>query len=148
MEFSRWTIENWFVLLQSVGIIGGLLFTTISLRSETSTRRVSNLLAITESHRKLWTEFCRNPKLNRVLDARADTGQITREEEIFVNLVIFHLNSVFYARKSGLVFKLEGLRCDIGWFFSLPTPKAVWEKTSLLQNDDFVQFVESCRNWK
>ena len=148
MEFSRWIVENWFVLLQSVGIIGGLLFTTFSLRSETSTRRVSNLLAITESHRKLWTEFYGNPKLNRVLDALADSGQITREEEIFVNLVIFHLNSVFYARKTGLVFKLEGLRRDIEWFFSLPIPRIIWEKTKVLQNDDFVVFVEACRNWK
>ncbi len=147
MEFSRWIVENWFVLLQSVGIIGGLLFTTFSLRSETITRRVSNLLAMTESHRELWTEFYWNPKLTRVLDAPADTVQITREEEIFVNLVILHLNSVFYARKSGLVFKLEGLRRDIGWFLSLPIPKAVWEKTRVLQNDDFVAFVESCRNW-
>jgi len=59
---------------------------------------VRNLLAITESHRKVWTEFSRRPELKRVLDERADAGQreISREEEIFVNLVIFHLNAVFY----------------------------------------------------
>ena len=70
--------------------------------------------------------------------------EITREEEIFVNLVILHLNCLFYARKTGLVFKLEGLRRDVGWFFSLPIPRAVWTKTKLLQNDDFVMFVEAC----
>jgi hypothetical protein len=145
MEFSRWVVENWFVLLQSVGIIGGLLLTASSLRSETKTRRVSNLLAITESHRKVWTEFYRRPELQRVLDERVDLRNVKREEEIFVNLVIFHLNSVFYARKSGLVFKLEGLRRDIWWFFSLPIPRMIWEKTKVLQNDDFVAFVEACR---
>ena len=113
-------------------------------------RRVGNLLAITESHRKLWTEFYRRPDLNRVLDERAHLRQqeITREEEIFVNLVILHLNSVFYAHKMGLVFKLEGLRRDIAWFFSLPIPRMLWEKSRVLQNDDFVSFVEMCRNWK
>jgi hypothetical protein len=150
MGFSRWVAENWFELLQSAGIIASLLFTTRSLRSETKMRRVGNLLAITESHRKLWTEFYRHPDLNRVLNEQANLRQqeISREEEIFVNLVILHINSVFYAHKMGLVFKLEGLRRDIAWFFSLPIPRMLWEKSKVLQNDDFVAFVEMCRNWK
>jgi hypothetical protein len=150
MGFSGWVAENWFDLLQSVGIISGLLFTAFSLRSETKTRRVSNLLTITKNHRKIWMEFNRQPGLARVLDERADVRQkdITREEEIFVNFIILHLNSTFYAQKSGLVFKLEGLRRDISWFFSLPIPRIIWEKTKLLQNDDFVEFVEACQNWK
>ena len=150
MGFTGWVVQNWFDLSQSAGILAGLLFTAHSLRSEIKTRRVSNLLSITESHRKVWTEIYRRPELKRVLDERANVRQneMTREEEIFVNLVIFHLNAVFYARKSGLVFKLEGLRRDIWWFFSLPIPRMILEKTKLLQNDDFVAFVESCRNWK
>ncbi len=113
-------------------------------------RRVGNLLAITESHRKLWTEFSKRRDLNRVLDERATVQEqdVTREEEIFVNLVVFHLNSAFYAHKLGLIFKLEGLRRDIAWFFSLPIPRMLWEKSKILQNDDFVAFVEKCRNWK
>lgn len=150
MGFSRWVAENWFNFLQSFGIIAGLLLTTHSLRSETKTRRVDNLIALTESHRKVWTEFYRRPGLKRVLDERADVRKkkITREEEIFVNFIIFHVNCAFYAQKSGLVFKLEGLRRDISWLFSLPIPRMIWEKTKVLQNDDFVEFVEACRNWK
>src|SRR5437899_3061535 len=138
MEISRWAGEDWFDLLQSLGIVGGLLFTAWSLRSETRTRRVNNLLAITKGHRDIWTEFYRQPKLKRVLADRADLGRegITREEEIFINLIILHMNCVFYARKTGLVFKLDGLRRDVGWFFALPIPKVIWEKTKLLQNDD------------
>jgi len=147
MGFTRWVVDNWFVLLQSAGIIGGLFFNGISLRSETMTRRVTNLLAITESHRTLWTSLYSRPTLKRVLDDRADLNRLapTREEEIFVNAVIFHLNSVFYARRAGLLFKLEGLRRDVAWFFSLPIPRAIWERTKPLQNDDFVEFVEGCR---
>src|SRR5947207_13668898 len=111
MAFSGWITGNWFDLLQSLGIVGGLLFTAWSVRSETTTRRVNNLLAITKGHRDVWTEFYRRPELKRVLSDRADVGQdeITREEEIFINLVVLHLSCVFYARKTGLVFKLEGL---------------------------------------
>ncbi len=112
MGFSGWVVRNWFDVFQSAGILAGLLFIAYSLRSETKTRRVSNLLSITESHRKVWSEIYHRPELKRVLDERANVRQdeMTREEEIFVNLVIFHLNVVFYARKSGLVFKLERLR--------------------------------------
>jgi hypothetical protein len=47
-----------------------------------------------------------------------------------------------------LAVKPEDLRRDIAQFFSLPIPREVWEKINVLQNDDFVAFVESCRDWK
>ena len=150
MGFLSWFRNDGFILLQSIGIIACLVFNASSLRSETKTRRVGNLLALTDGHRKLWTEFYRHPELIRILDEDADLRrqEITREEEIFVNLAVLHLNSAFYAHKLGLVFKLEGLRRDISWFFSLPIPRAIWERSKVLQNDDFVAFVEKCRNWK
>jgi len=50
--------------------------------------------------------------------------------------------------RNDLVFKLEGLRRDISWLFSLPIPRMIWEKTKLVQTDEFAEFVEACRNWK
>jgi hypothetical protein len=146
----RWIAENWVTALNTVGVVGGLFFTAFSLHSESKTRRFANLLTITKNHRNIWADFYRNPGLARVLDTTADLSKnsVTREEEIFVNLVILHTNSVFYATKDELVVKLEGLRRDVWWFFSLPIPQAVWERAKLVQNDAFVAFVESCRNWK
>ena len=142
--------QNWFDLLSAIGIIAGLWFTAFSLRSETKTRRVANLLAITANHREIWKEFLNNPKLARVRDAAADTAKqpVTDAERVFVNLVIQHINSVYYAMSDQLVVKYEGLRRDIAQFFSLPIPKAVWEKTKQFQNDELVRFIEECRNWK
>src|SRR4051812_47969837 len=119
-----WWGQNWFTLLQSIGIIGGLLFTAFSMRSEMKTRRIGNVLAVTQNHREIWTEIFRKPGLQRVLDARADLRQspLKQEEQIFVNLVILHLNSVFHAMKDKLVLKPEGLQKDVGWFFTLPIP--------------------------
>ncbi len=147
---GAWIAQNWFDLLSAVGIVGSLLFTAVSLRSETKTRRIANLLTITENHRKLWTEFSKRPDLARVLETAPALKRrgITREEEIFVNMVILHLSSVYHATKDDLVIKLEGQRRDIWWFFSLPIPQAIWEKTKILQNDKFVEFVEKCREWK
>jgi hypothetical protein len=63
-------------------------------------------------------------------------------------MVIQHLSTVYYAMNDQLVIKVEGIRRDIAQFLSLPIPREVWEKIKVLQNDEFVAFVESCRNWK
>jgi hypothetical protein len=85
------------------------------------------------------------PALARVIDPVADvaTNPITPAEELFVGLVISHLNSVFYAANDELVVKWEGVNRDVGQFFSLPIPKAVWQRTRPLQNLDFAAFIDA-----
>jgi hypothetical protein len=150
MGIGEWILQNWFTLFSAIGIIAGLWFTAFSLRSETKTRRVANLLTITANHREIWKEFLNNPKLARVRDAAADMAKqpVTDAERVFVNLVIQHINSVYYAMNDQLVVKYEGLRRDIAQFFSLPIPKAVWDRMKVFQNDALVRFIEECRNWK
>jgi hypothetical protein len=150
MGIWGWLSQNWFNLLSSIGVIGSLWFATLSIRSGTKTWQISNLLAITANHREVWTVFLNDKELGRVRDATADTSQepITDAERIFVGLVIQHINSVYCAMNDHLVIQVEGLRRDIAQFFSLPIPREIWEKIKVFQNDDFVAFVESCRNWK
>jgi hypothetical protein len=143
-----WFAQNWASLFATVGIIASLLFTAVSLRADTKSRRVSNLITITQSHREMWKVFIENPALARVFDPSADIAQspVTREEEIFANLVLVHLSSVYQAMKAELLTSLDGLQRDVGVFFSLPIPMAVWTKTKLLQNEDFASFVDECLN--
>jgi len=150
MAIWEWVSQNWFNLFSSIGIIGSLWVAVFSLRSGTKTQKVGNLLTITGSHREIWKEFLNNPKLERVCDALADTVKqpVNGAEEVFVNMVIHHVNSVYYAMSDQLVINYEELRRDISEFVSLPIPKTVWEKTKQFQNEDFVNFVESCRNGK
>jgi len=150
MESLQWLATHAFDLLSAIGIVGGLIFTAHSLRSETKTRRIANLLSLTEAHREIWKELLRYPHLARVFEPKADPSKqsITLDEEIFVNLVIQHLGVVFQAMQDELTISPEGLRRDVWSFFSLPIPDAVWNKLKVLQNDRFVAFVESCRNWK
>jgi hypothetical protein len=150
MVFSGWFSDNVFNLLGVVGVIFSLCFTAFSLRSETKTRRISNLLAVTANHREVWNTFLTHKSLERVRDATANllAQPVTDAERIFVNMVIQHLNSVYRAMNDQLFVKLEGLRRDVAQFFSLPIPLDVWEKVKVAQNDDFVAFVDSCRNWK
>jgi hypothetical protein len=73
---------------------------------------------------------------------------VTEAERVFVGMVIHHLNSVYYAMHDQLITKMEGVRRDVAQFFSLPIQRHVWEKIKVLQNNEFVEFVESCLNWK
>ena len=150
MGIWGWLADNSFNLLSAVGIIGGLWFTALSFRSEAKTRRIANLLSITANHRELWKVYLTDKELVRVRDASANTDKqpVTEAERIFVNFVIQHLNTVYYAMNDQLLIKVEGMRRDIAQFLSLPIPREVWEKIKVLQNDDFVAFVEACRNWK
>lgn len=146
MEFTSWLSLHWFTLLQSIGIVGGLLFTGISLRIDTKVRRVGTLMTITQQHRELWTQLYRRPELSRILDAAADVERcpVSAEEELLVNLLVLHLNSAYRAMKQGMFVRPEGLQTDIAWFFSLPIPRAVWERLKSLQDEDFVRFTEAC----
>ena len=144
-DMEHWFVENWFNLFSTLGIVGGLVFTAISLHSETKTRRVANLLTITANYREAWQEYFHSPELARVLEPSVDvsTAPVTPAEELFVNMIISHTSSVYEALKDELLAKQEGLRRDVGFFFSLPIPNAVWSKTKLLQNQDFAAFIES-----
>lgn len=84
----------------------------------------------------------RDPHLVRVLQ-HAEAKYVSGDEEMFVNFLILHLAASFRARKLGMNLEEEGLRLDIQEFFSLPIPKAVWEKSKVYQERDFAKFVES-----
>jgi hypothetical protein len=145
MGIGEWLSQNFFNLFSAVGIIGGLWFTAVSLRSETKTRRIANLLTVTANYREIWKGYYGNPQLARVLDSSANVKEkpVTPEEELFVGQIIFHISNVFYAMKNDLFIAQDGSRRDIAQFFSLPVPKAVWTKTKLLQNQDFAAFIDS-----
>jgi hypothetical protein len=144
-DMGQWLVENWFNLFSSLGIVSGLWFTAVSLRSETKTRRIANLLTITANYREIWKEFYDSPELVRVVDPAANVAKkpVTPAEDFFVLMIISHISSVYEALKDELVTKQEGLRRDVRSFFSLPVPNAVWTKTKLLQNQDFAAFIES-----
>jgi len=150
MQSLGWLAENWITFLNALGVVGGLFFTGYSLHAENKTRKITNLLTLAQSHREIWKEILHEPRLNRVLSARVDIERtpVTREEEIFVTLVIQHLGIVFRAMQNDLTIDPEGLRRDVWQFFSLPIPGWVWNRIKVLQDEDFVAYVESCRNWK
>jgi len=108
---ENWVSDNWFNLASVVGIIASLLFTAISLWSETKNRRIESLLSLTESHRELWAKIFDHPELARILDANADLSKqpIILEESMYVGLAVQHLASAYQALKGGIVIQQDGL---------------------------------------
>src|SRR5260370_248118 len=144
MAFTDWMSHNWFALIQSGTLSAGLLLIGIALLFEARARRAANLIQLTQQHRDLWERMYGEPDLARILDSDADPAErkVTAHEEYFVIFIILHLSSTFYAIQSGFFRKPQGLRNDIARFFSLPIPRAVWEKVKSLQDAPFVTFVE------
>jgi hypothetical protein len=140
-----WFLQNWFNVFSSVGIMGSFWVGIMAVRSDAKTRQVSNFLAVTANYRQVWKDYFDNPKLSRVLEANVDLKlrPVTPEEEFFVNQVIFHVSTFYYATKENLFIAQAGARHDIGDLFSLPIPRAVWSKSKLLQNQDFAAFIDS-----
>jgi hypothetical protein len=146
MGLSDWIGHNWFPILQTVLIAGALLLIAFGFFLEARARRVTNLIQLTQAHRELWERMYLQPDLSRILDPGADLSEesITSQEELFVIFLILHLNSTYYAMRSGFFQKPDGLRKDIERFFSLPIPSAAWAKVKAFQDAPFVDFVERC----
>ena len=149
MEGIQWIGEHWFDLLQTVGIVGGLLFTARTTLKDDQSRKIANLIAIKQQYREIWKELYDRPQLGRMLEkgVNLNTHPISTEESLFVKLLILHLDTVYRAMKAGMFVSLEGLQEDVREFFSSPIPRTIWSKMRPYQDKDFVRFIEwSLRN--
>ena len=144
MGASNWFTDHWLDLLQTIGIVGSLLFSAYTTRRAEKSRRISNLISINQEHRQIWKELYAHPELSRVTarDVDLKSSPVTDQEEVLVNSLIIHLDTVHRAMRSGLYVKIEGLQTDIRDFFSLPIPKAVWDRVKIFQDANFVKFLE------
>ena len=144
MEFILWLIEHSQMILEPVGIVGSLLFTGISLRTETRARRVQNILTITSAHRDIWRELYDRPNLGRILKSHVDVEKHppTEAETLFIRFVILHLSSVYWAIRADEILEPKGTQLDVQLFFSLPIPHSIWQEYKVFQDRDFVAWVE------
>ena len=140
----KWLEDNWFSLLQSIGIISGFVFTALTLRRDTKSRKRTEVLALTQQHRELWSEVHRRPELARILQTEVNlvAQPISTAEEEYLNLIIIHFNTGWQLAREGASLTLQTLRKDVRTFFSLPVPRAVWEQSKSARDPEFVRFVE------
>ena len=146
MEMFGWLGAHWFDLLQTASILVGVFTAVHSIRQDTKERRIENLFTLTNAHRDIWSKLYERPELSRVLSERVDFKRepLGHEEELFIHTLILHLRAAFKARKLGMQFDDDAVSSDIRQFLSRPIPRAVWERSKIFQDSDFVSFVDSC----
>lgn len=139
-----WLNDNWFTILQSLGIAGSLVFTGLALQRDNRARRVSEHLRLSSHHRRLWGEVYRNPQLARMLrlDRNAATDPATEREESFLLLVFVHFQTGWLLAREGSLTTLDALERDAGAFFALPIPGQVWDSMKSAHDPEFVRFID------
>lgn len=146
MEGWRWLVQHAYTILQGAGIIGGLFYTALGFQREGTARRMANQIALTNQHRDIWEQLYERPELGRILEPQLNLKKHppTRQEILFVNLLILHLNNWVQAIEKRELDRPEGLRKDVREFFALPIPRFVWNQQRRLHNESFVNFMNSC----
>lgn len=145
IEFT-WLTEHWHSVLESVGIIGGLIFTGVTVRRDLEARRISEYLTLATQHRRLWGQLHRRKGLSRLLEPGRDLSEnpLTREELNFLSLTFVHFHtSWLIGQEGGLLIPLPVLAKDAAHFFQLPGPSAVWQQERNAHQPEFVAFVEA-----
>lgn len=141
-----WLSENWFSLVQSAGIVGGLVFTAASARQDTRSRRNGNLLTFTSQHRELWSEVHRRPELSRILQRDVDliAQPMTVAEEEFLNTVFVHVQTGWDLAKNDDFLSPEVLETDMRNFLTHPLPRLAWESRRKSRDPRFMAFMDAC----
>jgi len=145
MAVSAWLAQHWFDLLQTVGIVGGLVFTGYAVIKDERARVVGNLISIQDQYVRIWKMMIEQSQLARVLKKDLDlkSHPITDSERLFVQLLIVHLDTVRRATREKMFVEIERAHDDVRDFFGLPIPKAVWEEIRPFQDSEFITFVEA-----
>jgi hypothetical protein len=142
--FISWFGSHWHSLVESLGIIGSLIFTGVTVRRDLEARRVTEHLTLSGQHRRLWGQLHRRRGLNRVLEADRDLAQepVTREEQLFLELAFVHFHTGWLiCREDGSLTPVRVLALDAGHFFTLPAPSAVWALARQSYQPEFVTFI-------
>jgi hypothetical protein len=128
--------------------MGSLWLTAAAAIREAKAREIENLLTIAQNHRELWSGVYLRHELDRIFqpDVDVEANPVTVAEKEFLNLVMVHFQMGWRIAKAGGITTLTELANDVRGFFTLPLPRAVWEKTKANRNPRFVRFIERALN--
>ena len=145
MDILPWLGQHWLDLVESAGIVGGLVFTGITVRKDDRAREIDTLISVEEQYKEIWMALYERPQLSRVLKPDLDLSRrpVNDEEGLFVKLLLLHLDTVHRAMEAGMFVEIQGLHQDIRSFLSLPIPSAVWKQIKPFQQKEFADFIET-----
>ena len=140
----QWLSQHWYEASQTGGIIGGLIFTALSLRDTHEAQKITNLFTLTQYHHELYGQLFDRPELRRIFQPDADVLQqpVTDDERLFLTLLILHVSLALEAMRMKAIIPIEGLEHDLAELFSKPIPRAVWRELRSVQNHDVRELID------
>ena len=132
-------------LLEPAAIVAGLFFSGWGAWRMACVNQVSTLVAITKSHRELWSRLYEAPELARVTDplASLEIAPVSLAERLFVLLVILHAYSVYEAGRLRVLRRPPKQDQDLAAVFSAPVARHVWNDVAEFQDPRFRRYVDS-----
>ena len=139
-----WLQQDWFDLIQTLGIVCSIALTATALHRETQARKLGHYLTLVAHHRELWSETHRRPDLARIFQGDVDlvAAPMTIAEEEFLNLVIEHFTTGWLVAKDTRFLNPKVLAADAETFFARPLPQMAWNQTKHARDPQFVSFIE------
>ena len=136
-------IVPWMQLLESLGIVGGLLFSGMALRSDVRSRKIDNHIKLAEGYRSIWSLVFADSSLDRIRRKDVDLNlfPITPSEDRIARFVLQNVLLAFEARRAGQLGDIGNLEADISAFLSNPIPRQVWGEIERFQPKPFRDFV-------
>ena len=142
--FVPWLQQDWFNLIQTLGIVWSLALTAAALHRETRARKLGHYLNLVAHHRELWSETHRRLDLTRIFQAEVDlvAAPMTVAEQEFLNLAIEHFTTGWLVAKDTPFLSRKMLAADAATFFASPLPRTAWKQTKHARDPEFVRFIE------
>jgi hypothetical protein len=144
MQVLNWFTQHWFDCIETLGVVGSLLFTARIAHKDERAQQISNMFTVNEAYNSIWSRLG-EPALARIRkkEVNLQDHPVTDQEWAFVTMLLLHLDTVRRASQAGLFITLERLPSDVRNFLSLPLPWAVWQNIRTFQNEEFVEFIET-----
>ena len=136
--------SDWLPLVQSAGIIGGLVFAGMNFRREGRAKRASNYVTLVQNYRDVWKLKIADPTLMRIFrtDLRASELSLSETEARFLSFLIFHLSTYHQLWTNGQIDKIDAIGEDIKNTFACPAIRKYWEENKKFYNRGFARFVD------
>jgi hypothetical protein len=130
-------------MVQTVAIVGGLIFAGVGLRQSSRVTRMSGMLGSVQNHREIWQTVIDQPQLYRVFETNPNPAEPTVEERVLLTLLIIHISTSYYTSQLGGPPIAPNVWADISFVLTKPIPRRVWEEVRIFQDKKFVDAVEN-----
>lgn len=144
MAIADWLGSNWFEVLEGIGIVSGLFFSSYAVRESKRVNRTHLHHEFVRAHREIWNRLSSQADTKGLSDPSRDlaTQPRTDVETQAVRELLLHLRAYFRADREGTLLLPERAADDIREFLSYPLMREAWDELKPYHDREFVEFID------